>query len=60
MSSSDEIPERVSVRLGEDLAADLDAIAKQGPYRNRSELIREAIRNHLQEDPWESIPERSR
>jgi CopG family transcriptional regulator, nickel-responsive regulator len=39
----------VSVSLPDELVGEMDAAIARGPYRGRSEFVRAAVRDHLQE-----------
>ena len=44
----------VTVKLPERLIADMDQLVKAGIYHNRSDAIREAVRELLRRELWQS------
>jgi antitoxin ParD1/3/4 len=51
--AGDDFLKLVTVKLPERLIADMDQLVKAGIYHNRSDAIREAVRELLRRELWQ-------
>jgi antitoxin ParD1/3/4 len=51
--TGDDFLKLVTVKLPERLIADMDQLVKAGIYHNRSDAIREAVRELLRRELWQ-------